>query len=176
VPRANYVQPPEVGAFYLTNGPPGYLLGLGDYSNLAVFRLGTVGATYESYGGLLAGGASGLVYSAGYAYASTGEAIDLTNPEAPVPAGRFAFSYCLLALRSPSRVMMVCPSSDSTLGPILRMLDTTTFTSVGSVAMPVSLSTANWSDFAYLGGDAVALLPSNMPLQIMHAPLISAQP
>ena len=42
-PRANFIQPPEVAAYSLVNGPPGYLLGVGDYNNLVVFRLGSVG-------------------------------------------------------------------------------------------------------------------------------------
>ena len=173
--RANYVQPPEVPAYYLVNGPPGYLLGLGDYNNLVEFRLGSVGATYESYGGLITGGSFGLTYSAGYLYSSTGEVVDLHNPDDPVLNGRFAFSNCLLALRSASRVMMVCPTSEPT-GPILYMLDPDTFTSVGSVTLPPSLQAASWVDFAYLGGDAVALLGDGMPLQIMHAPLIASPP
>jgi len=135
-----------------------------------------VGATYESFGGLLTGSASGLAYSGGFAYASTGEVIDMSNPDDPVPAGRFAFAYCALAIRSATRVMMVCPNSQQG-GPILRMLDSTTFTTVGSVTLPdPSLSASSFADFAYLGGDAVALLPYNLPLQIMHAPLIGAQP
>ena len=51
-PRANFIQPPEVAVNFLTNGPPGYLLGVGDDNNLVVLRLGTVGATLESHGGL----------------------------------------------------------------------------------------------------------------------------
>ena len=56
------------------------------------------------------------------------------------------------------------------------MLDPNTFTSVGSVTLPVSFQAASWVDFAYLGGDAVAMLPDGMPLQIMHAPLIGSPP
>ena len=112
--RANYVQPPEVPAYFLTNGPPGYLLGLGDYGNLVAFRLGSVGATYETYGGLITGGSYGLTYSAGYLYSSSGEVVDLRNPDDPLLNGRFAFNSCLLALRSATRVMMVCPTSDPT--------------------------------------------------------------
>jgi YVTN family beta-propeller protein len=173
--RANYVQPPEVPAYFLTNGPPGYLLGLGDYGNLVAFRLGSVGATYETYGGLITGGSYGLIYSAGYLYSSTGEVVDLRNPDDPMLNGRFAFNNCLLALRSATRVMMVCPTSDPT-GPIMHMLDPDTFTSVGSVTLPPSLQAASWVDFAYLGGDGVALLADGLPLQIMHAPLIGSPP
>jgi hypothetical protein len=169
-PRANFIQPPEVAAFFITNGPPGYLLGVGDTYNLALFRLGSVGVTYESFGGLLSG-PSGLAYANGYLYASSGEVIDMSMPEDPYPVGQFAFSGCALAIRSSTRIMMLCPSQYQS-GPVLRMLDTNTFTTVGSVALPDSLSQAAFADFAYLGGDAVALLPMDLPLQIMRAPLI----
>jgi hypothetical protein len=174
--RANYIQPPEVAAYSLVNGPPGYLLGTGDYNNLAAFKLGSVGATYESYGGLIMSGSPfGLAYSAGFLYASTGEVVDLSNPDQPMLNGRFAFAGCLLALRNASRLMMLCPSSDAR-GPILRMLDPNTFTAAGSVTLPDSMQSAAWVDFAYLGGDAVALLADGMPLQIMHAPMIGSPP
>jgi hypothetical protein len=81
----------------------------------------------------------------------------------------------LLAIRSASRVMMVCPNPDGTNGPVLRMLDPNTFTSVGSVMLPISLN-FSWVDFTYLGGDAIALLPADNALLIMHAPLIGSQP
>jgi hypothetical protein len=173
--RANFVQPPEVGASFLTNGPPGYLLGVGDLDNLVVFRLGAAGATYESYGGLVTSyNQINFVYSAGSAYASTGEVIDVGNPENPLPAGKFAFAGCALAVRGAGRVLMLCPSGYQ--GPTLRVLDTATFTSVGSVTLPYSLVGAVWTDFAYIGGDAVVLLAYGLPLQIMHAPLIGNQP
>jgi len=175
-PRANFVQPPEIAAFGLVNGPPGYLMGLGDtYNNLVVFRLGAAGATYESYGGLITSSPLAMAYSGGYLYASTGEVVDMTNPDNPVLGGRFAYYGCALALRSATRVMMLCPNPDQH-GPILRMLDPTTFTSAGSVTLPDSLLNAGWIDFAYLGGDAIALLPADMPLQIMRAPFIATPP
>ena len=59
-----------------------------------MYRLGSVGATLESYSGLVSSYQTGLVYSAGFAYASNGEVVDLTNPDAPLPVGRFAFSAC----------------------------------------------------------------------------------
>jgi hypothetical protein len=108
-------------------------------------------------------------------YASTGDVVDLTNPDSPLPAGRFAFGGCVLAVRSATRIMMLCPNPEPR-GPILRMLDPTTFTSVGSVTLPDSAALASWIDMAYIGGDAVALLPADLPLQIMHAPLIGSPP
>ena len=53
VPRANWVQPPEVQVYSLANGPAGYLIGYGGYGGLVVFRLGMFGATMETHGGLL---------------------------------------------------------------------------------------------------------------------------
>jgi hypothetical protein len=174
--RANYVQPPEVSAYYLTNGPPGFLIGAGDSYNLVMFRLGTAGATYESFGGLFSA-LDGLAYGNGFVYANAGEVVDLSDPDAPYPAGRFDFSPCALAIRSASRVMMLCETQDGS-GPILRMLDSTTFTVVGSVTLPASMLNGAGSgpDFFYIGGDAVAFLSPDQPLQIMHAPLIGAQP
>ena len=99
----------------------------------------------------------------------------MTNPDDPYPAGRFSFPYCALAIRSASRILMLCPNSGDG-GPVLRIFDTTTFTSVGALTLPGSLYGAPWLEIAYLGGDAVALLPADMPLQIMRAPLIGAQP
>ena len=174
--RANYLQPPEVSAYHLTNGPPGFLIGAGDSYNLVMFRLGTVGATYESYGGLFSA-LNGLAYGNGFVYANAGEVVDLSDPDAPYPAGRFTFSPCALAIRSASRVMMLCETQDGS-GPILRMLDNTTFTVVGSVTLPASMlnGAGSGADFFYVGGDAVAFMSPYQPLQIMHAPLIGAQP
>ena len=44
------------------------------------------------------------------------------------------------------------------------------------MTLPDSLRGTFWLDFAYLGGDAVALLPSQGPLQIMRAPVIGNPP
>ena len=177
-PRANFIQPPEVGANFLNNGPPGYLFGVGDSSNLIVLRLGTFGATLENHFGFFNNYyyQPGFVYSAGYGYASNGEVIDLTNPDAPVPAGRFAFSNCALAIRSATRVMMLCPNPSYNAGPILRMLDNTTFTQVGSVTLPSSLPYQQWAEVQYIGGDAIALLGYYLPMQIMRAPIIGTPP
>jgi hypothetical protein len=176
-PRANFVQPPEVGMSFLTNGPPGYLLGVGDTSNLLVLRVGALGATLESHVGLFGvyNNPTDLHYSAGAAYASAGEVIDLTNPDAPLPAGRLpAGGDCTLASRSATRVMMLCPNYAP--GGILLMFDTTTFTRVGSLALPNEQYAESGMKFRYLGGDAVAFLGHYAPLRIMRAPLIGSPP
>ena len=80
-PRANFIQPPEVGVNFLTNGPAGYLFGVGDSSSFIVMRLGTVGATLESHLGFFTNYYSpGFVYGGGYGYAANGEVIDLDQP------------------------------------------------------------------------------------------------
>ena len=113
LPRANYIQPPEVAAEFLINGPPGYLLGMGDNNRLVVLRLGTVGATLETHGGLFGDYnlLPSLLYTGGAVYGNTGPVVDLTNPEAPLPAGRFVYggTSCTLASRSATRIMMFCP-------------------------------------------------------------------
>jgi hypothetical protein len=177
-PRANFIQPPEVPAYFLTNGPPGYLLGVSDTNNLLAFRLGAAGATMESYRGLFSNSypPSGILYSAGVLYASTTEVIDFSNPDAPVPAGRFSFggANCLLAIRSSTRLMMLCP--DYGPGGILHVLDSSNFTRVGALTLPAKPYGEVWVDFAYLGGDAVAILGSQTPLQILRAPMIASPP
>jgi hypothetical protein len=176
-PRANFIQPPEIGANYLTAGPPGYLLAVGDNNNLLVLHLGSVGATYESYGGLLVTSyQASLAYGGGNVYAGGGEVIDLNNPDAPVPLGRFAFSPCYVAIRSASRVLMLCPNTVQIGGPILRVMDTTNFVSVGSVTLPLSFAYSGWIEFTYLGGDAIALLGGYGPMQIIRAPIIGNPP
>jgi hypothetical protein len=180
-PRADFIQPLEVAASYLTNGPPGTLLGVGLTNDLVVFHLAAAGATMESYGGLFGGSyyayATGFIYSGSAAYASTGEVIDLSDPEAPVPAGRFSTAggtTCKLASRSATRMMMLCPGYGNS--GILMMLDNTTFNRVGSlVTLPLPYEEV-WVSFVYLGGDAVAMLGSSTGLQIMRAPLIGSQP
>jgi hypothetical protein len=173
--RANYIQPPEIASFLLVNGPPGYLLSVGPSDNLIVYRLGTAGATMESYGGLITSGQSALLYSGGFAYASQGEVVELTNPDAPMPVGRFAYSGCALAVRSATRVLMLCPNP-SGQGPILRVLDSGNFVTTGAVTLPDTFLGQDWTEFAYIGGDAIALLGYSAPLVIMRAPIIGSPP
>ena len=84
VPRANWVQPPEVPVYLPVNGPAGYLIGYGGYGSLVVFQLGMFGATMETHGGLLTTGyyyyQGSLTYSGGYVYATSGDVIDFSNP------------------------------------------------------------------------------------------------
>ena len=181
LPRANWVQPPEVPVVSLSNGPAGYVIGYGGYGNLVVFQLGTFGATMETHGGLISSGGyysyqARITYAGGYVYASSGDVVDFSNPDAPRPAGRFAFDSCALAVRSPSRVMMLCPDPNYQRGPILRVLDTNAFVQVGSVRLPDSLAGMSVSDFTYIGGDALAFLGYGTSLGIMHAPIIGSPP
>ena len=180
LPRANWVQPPEVLVFSLANGPAGSLIGYGGYGSLIVFQLGMFGATMETHDGLLATGyyiyQGSLTYQGGYVYATSGDVIDFSNPNAPLPAGKFAFNNCGLAVRSATRVLMLCPNEDYQRGPILRVLDTNAFVQVGSVRLPDSLAGIALSDLTYLGGDAVAYVGSASGLGIMHAPIIGSPP
>jgi hypothetical protein len=163
---------------YLANGPPGYLLGVADDRSLQVLRLGTTGATLASHGGLLGGyDPPSFVYAAGTLYATRGEAVDLTDPNRPLPAGHFPSTApnCKPAIRSATRLMMFCPSYDSG-GPNLHIFDSTTFTRVASTTLPHAQPPDGSVKFLYLGGDAVALLGNGAPLQIVRAPLIGSQP
>jgi YVTN family beta-propeller protein len=174
--RANFIQPPEVPSSFLINGPPGFLLAIGGSDNLIMYRLSSVGATIESYLGLVNSSQAGFAYSAGFAYASQGEVVDLTNPDAPLPVGRFGFTNCVLTLRSASRAFMLCPNPAGLGGPVLHVLDTVNFVSVGTVTTPDSLMNQGFADMAYIGGDGLALLSYDSQLVIMHAPIVGSPP
>ena len=174
--RANYTQLPSIDIDLLVNGPPGYLFGIDGVSSFFAIRLGATGATHSRHGGLLQSiNQTKLVYSGNNVYATIGEVIDVSNPDMPLPAGRYSLEPCPLAIRSPSRVLRLC-TNPTPGGPILRVLDTANFAPTGSVTLPTSLQGTLWLDFAYLGGDAVALLPYQGPLQIMRAPVIGNPP
>jgi hypothetical protein len=55
------------------------------------------------------------------------------------------------------------------------MFDNTTFTKVGSVTLNKPYG-ESWPKLVYLGGDAVAILGTTTPLQIVRAPLIGSPP
>src|SRR5204862_4297267 len=109
-----------------------------------VLRLSAAGATLESHFGLFGDYGytvpAGLLYAGGAATVGTGEVVDLTDPNAPLPAGRFPVgaATCTLASRSATRVMMFCPSTGA--GSVLHMLDSTSFTRTGSATLPVAQS------------------------------------
>ena len=134
--------------------------GVGDDDNLVVFRLGSRGRDVESYGGLFTGSyPTGFAYSAGYVLREHGRGHrPAPIPTTPLPDRPVRLHQ--LHAGAPQREPRddAVPELRSNAGPILRMLDTTTFTTVGSVTLPTALQRQQWIDFAYLGGDAVAML------------------
>jgi len=179
----NYLQAPAGGALLLTRGPPGYLFGLDSASQVVVYQLGVMGATFNSFGGLIySANQTSLDYSGGNLYASQGEVMDVSTPSDPLLAARLRFSPCALALRSPTRILMLCHSPVFS-GPILRVVDTSNFVPVASATVPVLLLGLQpvMNSMAYLGGDAVALIAAESPtslfqLYIMHFPIIADPP
>ena len=112
-PRANFVQPPEVGMSFLDQRPARIPAGRGRHQQPprppAGRRRRDAGVPRRPLRRLQQ--PTHFHYSAGAAYASAGEVIDLTNPDAPLPAGRFpAAGDCKLASRSATRIMMFCPN------------------------------------------------------------------
>ena len=70
--------------------------------------------------------------------------------------------------------MMFCPTYVG--APNLHIFDNTTFTRVGSLALPVAQTGYGSVQFRYLGGDRVALLGTSTPLQLLRAPMIGSPP
>jgi hypothetical protein len=175
-PRAG-VAPLDVDVSFLTNGPPGYLFGIGVADYLITLRLGSAGLTSAAHSGLVVtNNETSLSYAGTNLYASMGQVVDVSNPDMPRPAGRFPFAPCVMAMRRVDRVMMLCGTADPSGGLALRMFDTTTFAPVGVEILPQSFNGALWVDFAYVGDDAAALLALDQPLTIMHSPLIGSPP
>lgn len=183
LPRAGLTQPLQIGAAFLAAGPPGVFYGIDPSINFfQVYQIQATALTVQSFGGLvLSNPQTGLAFSGGNVYLSQGEVIDVNAPANPVPAGRFDFNQCVMAVRSSSRILMLC-TNPALLGPILRVLDANNFAPTASATVPVSLLgyLPLMTDFAYAGGDTVALMAegqnSHFQLYLMHFPIVGAPP
>ena len=155
----------------LTAGPPGLFFSLtSGFFN--VYTIGSTSATAASFSGLSSATSATLTYLAGRIYASTSEVIDVSNPAAPQRVGRMGFAgpYTvkstnrLLAISTPDITLLTPPPGQ------LRLLDTDTFTAVASVPVPLTVLNAGdvVSDFAYAGGDTIAMLVSTTGFNPPH--------
>jgi hypothetical protein len=184
VPRPTYVHSSDAINAFLVRGPNGVLFGFNESTQFGVLEVTPKGVAQTTFPGLISGSnARTLIYDGGLVLVSDGEVIDATNPDAPVRAGQFDDLGDAMALRSPTRALMLVADGTPSATPLLRVLDTTTFTSVATAAFPQSAvgQLPSLGDMAYLGGDAVAFLVSATAgnisqLVIMHAAVIGSPP
>jgi hypothetical protein len=120
----------------LTGGPAGYLFAYNRLTTNFAFcsvHIAAQPVALKSTENLLTNFDNDIVYRDGRVYAFGGEVIDVSDPEAPRTAGRFAFSGAVLP-QANRRIVMMSPGRGAT--PTLRILEGETFTQVASVALP----------------------------------------
>jgi hypothetical protein len=183
VPRATVDKNPQSTAnAFLTRGPGSTLFGYNTFNDFGVLDVSASGVTQTTFSALVdSNNLRSLVYLTGALYGNDGEIIDVTNLAAPVPGGRFDYYGNGIAVRGPNRLLMLIGGGSSTQTPVLRVLDTTTVTSVGGAFFPASAlgRIPLVDDLVYIGGDAVAFLVyenNDRHLYIMHASVIGTPP
>jgi hypothetical protein len=182
VARATSVQSSDAADTFITRGPPGVLFGYNRYSDFAVLEVTDSGVTQTSFRGLIAGNnIHTLSYGNGLVFASDGPVIDVSNVDAPVRAGRFDFLGGAMALRSPTRALMLVSNGTPSINPMLRVFDATMFATTATATLPASAigQLPILSEMVYIGGDAVAFLSyagNSSQLEIMHATAIASPP
>jgi hypothetical protein len=98
------------GISKLTPGPRGYVFGYNDLStgyDFATLALEASGPTAYSVQGLVDGFNTEITYDAGYVFASSGHVVDVSVPDSPVRAGKFAYQGILVPHAEQQRVVML---------------------------------------------------------------------
>jgi hypothetical protein len=119
-------------------GPQGYVFGYDDMTTKEAFYTLVVdgsGAVVKYQGGpFVTGFGTDIVYdSDGYVYASSGEIVEVSNPEAPTSAGAFGYTGAVWPVPSSDDVLMVSIASEGNL--VLRKLDTVTQMQLSATAI-----------------------------------------
>ena len=140
-------------SFRLTPGPAGYVFGSGNGGDLCGLKIAATGVTVTRHSGLGTGEPERI---ADRIYGRFGEAIDISNPDMPRRAGKFAFRGAILP-QTARRVLMLSVSSDVLSGsPLLRVLEGDNFTETGSVAVMGFRSTV--SNVVQFDDDKIAMI------------------
>lgn len=163
VPRAMSVTRTLTVASYLISGTSSHLFA-SSLSNVGILSLSSAGVTNQWFLGLVDPESIyppwvGIaVHVSGRLYFSHGQVLDVTNPTEPLQEGRFAFEG-MVAARDPKRLLMLSTFA-TRRAPILRLLDTETFTQIASIELPGQIVSgrSQLTNFLYVGADAVAFL------------------
>lgn len=135
VPRPNAL-PGHTGASRLTSGPPGWLFGFNDLSTGFGFYAIVVdpsGVTSSEHKDLADGFSTDITYHDGRVYASNGSVVDVSNPSQPTKAGQFPHAGPIAVVDGGNAVLMMTDGFEEQ--PMLRQLDTATFTVAGEVPL-----------------------------------------
>jgi hypothetical protein len=160
VPRAMQTSG-HTGAARLVAGPTGWLFGFNNLHTgfgFYAIKVAATGLTQTEHPGLINGFDTDIVYAANRVYATSGEVVDVSNPAAPVRAGKFGFVGVMAPRPAANRVFMISAgdSFDRTEAR-LRVLDPGAFVQVTSAAI-TGLAQERVTDLVDLGGDTLAFL------------------
>jgi len=179
VPRPVSVSPAVGAAKVLARGPGATFYGFSG-SDFCVLTTSSTGVTQMNFPSMIARSnfARSISVDGNLVYISDGSVTDVSNPAAPVIAGRFDFLKGVMAVPRANRVL-VLDDQGGAAGTPLWLFDTTTFAPAGQAMVPASIVSTlpRLTQMLYLGGDGVAVLAStpssnDQRLFIMHAPLI----
>jgi hypothetical protein len=161
VPRTNGTAG-HTGASRMTGGPPGYVFGFNDQHTGFGFysvRVEPEGLVQTEHGELLSGFDNDIVYDSSFVFATGGEVVDVSDPDAPKRAGSFAFRGLVAPSGAPGYALMLSTSGSTQQNPTLRLLEVETFTQADSEVLPFSLPIAQ--AFVRTGSDRFAVLESS---------------
>ena len=145
----------------LAEGPAGLLYGYNNKStayDLFVLNVSPTGLSVRAEARIISGLLSSFVHADGRLYASTGQVVDVTNPDQPRAAGRFDFYGVLIARPNRRVTMLSSPPYPGVSMPMLRQLEADSFTEVTSTPVPVTDRVL--TDLVLVQPDAVAFLGS----------------
>ena len=180
------------GLDVMTGGPAGFLYGM-DLTTIPMFYTVTVDATglavldarstFVRFAGATSNAVSDLVYDTdGYVYASTGEVIDVSHPNAARRAGTFDFSGAIASVPGSPVALMLSLVDGGVLQ--FRILDTATFTQMASRRVGDSTRVFNGvrSHVAYVGPhclgfiDDESLANGTTSVDVLHDDLAISAP
>jgi DNA-binding beta-propeller fold protein YncE len=147
----------------LTLGPAGRLFGFDASSSAeSFFSIGVdaTGIEQTIHSGLVAGETARIAYDAdGMVYSSSGMVVDVTAPSAPERAGAFELTGGVLPLPESATALMVSPGDGGDGPPLLRNLQSDTFTQRIEVELGVPTQARGpIGPVAYLEPDTLAFI------------------